>query len=118
MRRFWWSLWLGAGVVYGDSWLLDAVDVGSVAAVQELAAAGEDVNLANGYGVRPLELACAKGDVELVRVLLENGAKIEQEKGEPDLVTAARGGYAEVVDVLLKNGSSPNVRGGSQTALM
>ena len=63
-------------------------------------------------GVTALHLAASAGHVDVVKILVENGARIEIKATNSDwtpLRCAARGGHEEVVRYLLKNGASPYV---------
>ncbi len=67
-----------------DSGLVAAAAAGNLAGVQALMEQGADVNADNGFGVTALYSAADWGRVELVRLLLENGA-------DPDSNPISRG---------------------------
>src|SRR5690606_144539 len=77
---------------------------------------------ANRYGVRPLYLACENGSADMVRALLRHGANPNGAlpEGETALMTAARTGDVETIEVLIGAGADLNAVEGwrGQTALM
>ncbi len=92
-----------------------------VAMVARLIAAGADVNRANRYGATPLSLACVAANPAIVKPLLDVGALPNlRAAGEPPLLTCARTGRVETVELLLAHGANPNVTDDwkGQTALM
>jgi hypothetical protein len=59
--------------------LMAAVSQGWVDVVRLLLTRGADVNLTSGeYGTLPLIIACQKNDVEMVNLLLDNGALVDK----------------------------------------
>jgi ankyrin repeat protein len=89
-------------------------------AVRALVAAGAKPDSPNAFGANAVAMASVNGNAEMLGYLLESGASAKGESsGEPVLVTAARAGHADCVDLLLKNGADPNSQGNKkQTALM
>jgi ankyrin repeat protein len=88
---------------------------------RQLVAAGARVNASNRYGVPPLALACTNGSQKMAALLLTAGADANAAPaGEPVLLTAARTGNIDVVDMLLAHGADVNARDSwrGQTALM
>ena len=89
--------------------------------LQLLIRAGANVNASNDYGVTPLSLACLTGNAATVDALLKAGGDPEaRTSGETALMTAARTGGVDVVNVLLAHGadiSATEVKSG-QTMLM
>ncbi len=86
-----------------------------------LIAAGADVDRTNRYGATPLSLACANANLTIVEQLLEVGAQPNlRARGEPPLLTCARTGSVETVELLLTHGADPNVTDDwkGQTAVM
>ena len=59
---------------YGGSLLMSAVHYGLEADVTALLAAGLDVNAVNNRGDTPLSLAAAKGNLDVLKMLLSHGA--------------------------------------------
>ena len=91
------------------------------AMVARLTAAGADVNHANRYGATPLSLACVTANPAIVEPLLDVGAYPNlAAAGEPPLLTCARTGRVDTVELLLAHGANPNVTDDwkGQTALM
>jgi ankyrin repeat protein len=79
--------------------------VGHTGTVRLLVDRGADVNLAGPFGT-PLVLAAGKGFVGVVEVLLEAGADVNGrgEWSESAVVEARKGGFEDVVRVLLGSG--------------
>ncbi|KAJ5709645.1 hypothetical protein N7493_009936 [Penicillium malachiteum] len=84
---------------------------------------GADTEVSDGYGWRPLHIACFRGYTEIVRVLIAKGADVhastvkwnnanEKPSGLYEnkpwtgnaLHTATFGGHSEIVEILLKHG--------------
>ena len=86
-----------------------------------LITAGADVDRANAHGATSLSLACVNANPTLVQHLLEAGADPGlMASGEPPLLTCARTGSVEAVELLLGRGADPNVPDAwkGQTAVM
>jgi Ankyrin repeats (3 copies)/Domain of unknown function (DUF3471) len=91
----------------GDS-LRRAASAGDLAKVQELLAAGVDVNAANKYGATALAYASDKGHTEVVKLLLEKGANPNSKDtfyNSTPLNWAVQKGHAEIVRALLEKGA-------------
>ncbi len=89
--------------------------------VTRLIAAAADVNRANRYGATPLSLACVNANPAIVNNLLRFGASPNlPAAGEPPLLTCARAGKVETVELLLTHGADPNITDDwkGQTAVM
>lgn len=86
-----------------------------------LIADGADVNWKDPtYEASVLLVACNRGLINLVNVLVEKGADVnaQQSYGYTCLITAAYGGHADVVKKLLESGADKNVKNkAGQTAL-
>ena len=114
--------WLAmVGVASANGTLPDRIQVGDREGALEMIDAGADVNGAQGDGTTPLHWAVYKVDVELIRLLLERGAKpdVMNNYGSSPLAEAAKVGNAQLVEILLDAGAdveSANQEG--QTALM
>jgi len=66
-----------------------------------------DVDSKDHWGLIPLNCAAIKGDLELMKILIEKGkANIEEQspKGCTALMYASRGGNADMVKYLLEKG--------------
>lgn len=87
-----------------------------------LIGSGAEVNAADAYDVTPLTLACINASTGMVQRLLNAGANpnVVQATGETTLMTCARGGVVDAVDLLLARGVDVNAREAThgQTALM
>lgn len=74
--------------------------------------AGADVNEKNGIGRTPLSMACKNGHLDIVKLLLQNGAEInepDQDTGDTPLIQAFKTNAdkaAAMVELLLDNGAS------------
>ena len=96
--------------------IFDASALGNVERVTELLDAdAEQANAWSADGFRPLHLACFFGRPEVVGRLLERGAEMEVMSKNPQIRvmpinSAAAGGGAETVRVLLEHGADPNAR--------
>src|SRR5499433_1015850 len=104
-----------------DDTLAGLIQAGHRDAALKRIAAGADVNAAQGDGTTPLHWAVYKIDADLVRALLERGAKpdVINNYGSSPLAEAVKVANARLVAMLLDAGSNvevPNQEG--QTALM
>ena len=78
----------------------------------------EKINAASYYGAKAVILASEKGYIEILRVLLENSAKIHRASfwsnsyniALSSLSRAARNGYPEIIKLLLKYGANAKRR--------
>ncbi|HRE16805.1 MAG TPA: ankyrin repeat domain-containing protein [Rhodocyclaceae bacterium] len=100
--------------------LLHAVRSGKLASVKAALEGGAPVELDDGGGAPglPLGIACFMGHVEIVRELVEHGAKVNlSDNWEPisPLSMATRGHRTEVVRVLVELGA--DVPAGMETGL-
>ena len=74
---------------------------------------GADVNAPNTYGT-PLFVHAGRGNYEICRYLIENGADVSAEdyEGKTPLFNAADKGHADIVRLLLESGADPLHRSG------
>lgn len=76
---------------------------GDIDAIQYYIDHNMDVNYANSEGNTALHMACANGFVDIVELLLNNGAKsCKNLNGNNPLHWASQNGHREVVEVLVK----------------
>lgn len=71
---------------------------------------GADVNLANEDGWTPLCYAAVRvsGDIEVAKLLVDNGADVNMPADRPPLVISSTYGHIEFAKYLLENGANPN----------
>ncbi|MBS1807257.1 MAG: ankyrin repeat domain-containing protein [Acidobacteria bacterium] len=88
--------------------ILAAARKSDVAKIKELLAKGADVNAKSPYGATPLFFACDRGSVEVVKLLLENGADANIQdtfyKATP-LGWAMNKGKPEIIKLLVEGGA-------------
>jgi ankyrin repeat protein len=91
-------------------------------AVDELLAAGANVNASNNVGFTALSQAATNGNAHMVEALLKAGADANafQAEGQSVLMTAAKAGNPDAVKALLDHGAEVNTKESwrGQTALM
>jgi ankyrin repeat protein len=95
--------------------LMNAIDRGDAGAVKAALADGEDPNVSANYGTSPLIQATAAGNLALMKVLLDGGAKngiLVQgadgcSEGMAPLMIAARDGNVDATRLLLDRGADP-----------
>ncbi|MFZ6772555.1 ankyrin repeat domain-containing protein [Undibacterium sp. SXout7W] len=100
---------LEARAVNGDTALMLACFLGNTEAVKKLIAAGAEINQ---VGWAPLHYAAAKGNTDIIALLLEHFAYIDTEspnKTTP-LMMAVRSGKLEAVSLLLEEGADPHLK--------
>jgi ankyrin repeat protein len=85
----------------GDNALHCVVRWGDIPAAKTLIAHGIDLNKAGDLGYTPLHVACMKGKVEMVQLLVEKGADLfAQSDGDLPFTTARLGGHDHICDWL------------------
>jgi ankyrin repeat protein len=98
-----------------------AVRLDDVELVRTLIRAGADVAVENRYGLRPITLAATNGSERALRALLDAGADpAASAAGEPVVMTAARTGAVDALELLVARGADVNAREAwlGETALM
>ena len=98
----------------------NAAAAGGVATVRTLFDAKPSlVNAENILGFTPLRLAVQYGHLEVVKLLLDNGAAVDDNAhdGSTPLIIAAAGGYLDVVKLLLEKGANPTAEASGLTPL-
>jgi ankyrin repeat protein len=95
--------------------LLEAVERGDVAEARKLLAEGASPLVENSKGWPPLVLAVKAPNLDLVKLLVENGADVNARgsatNGSTVFSFAAEGGSFEVMDYLLEKGADINGKG-------
>src|SRR6516225_123452 len=86
-----------------DDTLAGLIQAGNRDAALKMIAAGADVNAAQGDGTTPLHWAAYKIDADLVRALLQRGAKpdVVNNYGSSPLAEAVKTANAGIVKMLL-----------------
>jgi ankyrin repeat protein len=94
-----------------DTRVADAAEQGDRKAVSALIAQKADINGAQGDGSTALHWAAQKDDLDLAKILLAAGAKIDATTrvgAATPLFMACRNGNAAMIELLLKSGADPN----------
>ncbi len=105
--------------------LLAAARKGDTAEARALLEKGAPVNAKTRYGATPLSYACDRGNVEMVKLLLDRGADVKAKDtfyGATPMEWAAMKNHAEVVRLLIQKGASKETAldiaaGGGHTAV-
>lgn len=90
-----------------------AVESGDIGEVSRLLQAGANVNTTDSVRQTPLSIACNTGNLEIVRILIESGAAVDDGVDKNSvhmtpLMHAAASGHAEIIKLLLDNGAEIN----------
>lgn len=107
-----------------DAPLLEAIrkdDAPGVQSLLEAPGGRELVNRQGARGDRPLATAARRGNLAIVKLLVENGAAVDggREEGErTPLLEAAWQGHADVVQYLIAKGADVNAGGKGLTPLL
>ena len=72
---------------------------------------GADINLKDGYGRPPLDIAIMRNDIEIAEILIESGVDVNaaDEHGDTILHIAGENNKIKMVDLLIKHGANVNV---------
>ena len=93
--------------------LLKAVNADDISRIKNLLNEGLDVNGMNEDGWSALMVAASKGSMEILKLLIENGAALDvknRQGGQTALIFAAHWGHTEVVRYLIAKGANLNVQ--------
>ncbi len=93
-----------------DTSLVRAIKSGDADRVRTLIYANVNVNERNYAGITPLTVAAEKGNLNIVKMLVEEGGaavNLASSYGVTPLIAAAAAGQREVADYLIKNGANP-----------
>ena len=95
-----------------ESALVLAVWNNKILEIKELLKLKVDINTRNHFRQTPLMIAAILGNLEVVKILLENGAVVDyiDNNGLTALMLAARNGQLPVAELLLSNGADINVQ--------
>ncbi|MBK6860702.1 MAG: ankyrin repeat domain-containing protein [Saprospiraceae bacterium] len=114
MKKAFLSLLAVASVVlnvYSQQTLQSAIEQSDSRFVKEWIASGHDVNnilIVNDQKLTPLAYAALKANPEMVNLLLNRGAQVNQKTEFQDaLMFAAMGGNTEIIETLLTAGANP-----------
>ena len=96
----------GYSISSADADLLWASGNGDVVTAQEAINDGADVEVRDDRGWTPLRLACIYKRLDIIELLLNNGANIEASfGGMTSLMDACNSGYFDVVKMLIEHGA-------------
>jgi len=90
--------------MFGKSKFFKAIADGDVVTVKKMLAEGVNPNSFKLFQDSPLNEACARGDVEMAKCLIEAGADINNGA----LNRAAQGGHADLLRLLIQLGADTN----------
>jgi hypothetical protein len=93
--------------------LLKAINADDISRTKNLLNEGLDVNGMNEHGWSALMVAASKGSMEMLKLLIENGAALDvknHQGGQTALIFAAHWGHTEVVRYLIAKGANLNVQ--------
>ncbi|XP_047026936.1 tonsoku-like protein [Helicoverpa zea] len=99
----------------GETQLHVASISGNKLLVERLIAQGHPVNIRDNAGWLPLHEACIHGHVEIVNILINSGANVNDRGGSncdgiTPLYDAASNGHLDVVQLLLEKGAIPSLK--------
>jgi ankyrin repeat protein len=88
--------------------LFQAATYGDIANVRKYLDLGANIEVKDYRELTSLQIACARGHLDVVRLLLERGANIEAagESGQTSLILASMEGHIDVVKELLNRGAN------------
>ncbi len=104
-----------------DALLLKSAHDGDISGVKDAIKAGANCSVVDGRGMRPIIWAALRGHVEIIRVLLANGAGVDELNTAEwtPLMEASMEGHHLIVKLLIEEGANVNAETNvSGTALM
>lgn len=108
--------------IYKDTWLMQAVDAGSVGVITILCKCGVDKEARNYMGNTAIMMAVMNNDTPMVEELYNNGANIEakNKQYETPLIVAIQRGEKSMIDLLcvICKANVNATSSGGKTALM
>jgi ankyrin repeat protein len=85
----------------GDNALHAVIRWENLSAARLLIAEGIDVNKAGDLGYTPLHVACMRGNVDMVKLLIDSGADLfAMSEGDSPFATARIAGHDQICDLL------------------
>ena len=96
---------------------------GLIDKIKSMLDSGYDPNTPNVAGALAIELASENGYIDIVKLLIKHGSKVDPNEEKPHstaLIYASTKGNTQLVQLLLENGANPNIIDESynQTALI
>ncbi len=103
------------------NWVVSAAATGEIRLLEYLLANGVDVDTRAQYGQSPLAAAAAADQIEVAKMLIARGARLENRtiiSSETPLTEAAQMNHTAMVKLLLDHGANPRARDATErTAL-
>ncbi len=96
-----------------DTSLIRAIKINDTDRVRTLLYANVNVNEKNYAGITPMTVAAEKGNMDIIRLLVENGKadiNAKSSYGVTPLIAATAAGQAEVVQYLIKHGADSTAK--------
>eukprot|EP00435_Cladocopium_sp_Y103_P019463 s460_g4.t1 len=102
--------WIKIGLGTYDDALQQAAKNGDFDEAQSLLVASVDVNSSDEQSVTPLQVACAEGNLEMVRLFVSHGSSVNRLDvlGHGPLWHAAQQGHGEIIEFLIREGAVVN----------
>ena len=95
-----------------------ACENSQISLIKTLLKCNVNINSMNAEGLSPLHLAAIKGDIEVTKLLINEGADIElkdSKHGSTPLLYACQNGRTKTVQTLLENGADINAKSSNGT---
>lgn len=101
--------------------LEQATLTGHAETIKSLIAQGNDINTRNTQGMAPLHLAAAKGNIDMIQLLLDSGAEVDvvtTDSCYTSLHYAASIGQVELCELLIRRGADTDAQTSTQETPM